>query len=539
MRTLACTALIVGGLLGCGNDASDNSGTTVPTNVAANSNVNGDPSNNRPDNNSPDNGLPSNNMPGNNTPNAGTNADTNGVTIVPTAPQRWARETRLTHDVDRDLAAVLETQNLEGACERWEAGDRDDETKYRCGKWMFFYETFGTVGVPADILKFSQKWFADTYYGDGFSNFGFVPDPADSDGMPIGLAPTTGEFEGLKTRAFTCAACHFGQMPDGRYAVGYGNMSLDYGRFIGGLGAPLSLSLNENDENVHPQIRAELAGPVQQAKQDQTYMIELGILGLSLLSAGPNSLMDAEAQARFLALRPGTMDFLTPPLVDDEQWTVSRILSLWNIPNEDQRAAAGMNHEQLSWTGGATSLDNFISGFVAIGVADADAWGPERIEPLKAYVSTLQVPDLEATIDASIASEGARLFVDEGCADCHIGPSGESNRAYSFEEVGTDPAMEFIFNPDANDDLCCGFDEQPGPDSTYDVTRGVKAPRLAGIENQTKFLHNGSVDGLRQLLCLDERPQDDNYAQGSQGHEYGCDLTQADRTALIVYMNSL
>ena len=37
--------------------------------------------------------------------------------------------------------------------------------------------------------------------------------------------------------AFTCAACHFGRLPDGRYAVGYGNMAFDYGLMIAGLTA--------------------------------------------------------------------------------------------------------------------------------------------------------------------------------------------------------------------------------------------------------------------------------------------------------------
>ena len=38
--------------------------------------------------------------------------------------------------------------------------------------------------------------------------------------MPVGLAPTTGKLGSVETRAFTCASCHFGKMPDGRYAVG-------------------------------------------------------------------------------------------------------------------------------------------------------------------------------------------------------------------------------------------------------------------------------------------------------------------------------
>ncbi len=536
MRKIALFTVLLGvTAVGCGGDDATLPISINNTDVRSNNGVNNVNNVNKQNNANNQNNL-------NNGNNSNTNAATNGMpgnNAAPIAPRRWAMEQRYTHDADRMLGRVLERDNLEGACDRWVAGARDDVTKYQCGKWMFFYETFGTVGIPKGILEFNQKWYQD-YFGPGFNKFGFVPDPNNDKGMPIGLAPTTGTLgDNIETVAFTCASCHFGQMPDGRYAVGYGNLQLDYGKFIATLGSPLSLSMNANDQNVHPDVRAELGPLVETAKQDQSYMIELGILGLSLLSASQENLPDAEGQAQFLALKPGTMDFLTPPLVDDGVWTVSRILSLWNIPSEAQRAELGMEHEMLSWTGGAKSLDQFISGFVAIGVSDPGEWGPERIEPLKAYVASLQVPELETSLSQPMVEQGAEIFVREDCVGCHNGPSGESTQAYSFDEIGTDGAMEFIFNPDENDVLCCGFDDGDDPDESYQVTRGVKAPRMVGVENQTSFLHNGSVDSLQQLFCMQTRPVDNNFAQGSQGHEYGCDLSQADKTALIMYLNSL
>lgn len=452
-------------------------------------------------------------------------------------PRRWTTETTLTHDVDRDLAAVLERDRLSGACERWEDGARDEETKMLCGKWMFFYETFGTVGIPTVLLTFAQEWYQE-YYGAGFENFGFVADPLSPDGMPLGLAETTGVLgDDVETRAFTCAACHFGKMADGRYAVGYGNMSLEYGRFVAGLGAPLAMTLDENSSDVHPDLRAELLSYVQTAKQDPTYQLSAADAGLQLLSAGGDGQITVEEQGQFLALEPGTMDFLTKPLVDDGVWTVSRILPLWNIPSAELREAAGMEHELLSWTGGATNLATFISGFVAIGVADPDAWTDERIEPLEAYIRSLRVPALESQLNQEAVERGATAFVDHGCADCHSGPSGESPQAYSFDEVGTDPAMASIFNPNDNDELCCGFGESD-PDG-YVVTRGVKAPRITGVENQTRWLHNGAVPSLGALLCLTERPSSTAPAQSAEGHEYGCDLDESTRNDLIEYLRSL
>jgi len=454
------------------------------------------------------------------------------------APTRWTDEPRLTHDVDRDIDALLELDRIEGACDRYDAGETDQETKLLCGKWMFFYETFGTVGIPTALLEFGQTHYQD-YYGPGFSNFDFVPDPASERGMPLGLAESTATIEGaveVRTRAFTCASCHFGQMPDGRYAVGYGNLQLEYGRFIAGLGAPLTLSIEAESEAVDPRIRDELLPFIEQASARDGYDEALAELVVELAPLGMSGPFEPDAQSRFLDLEPGTMDFLTPPLVDDGVWTVSRIISLWNLPSARQREAAGMPTEMLSWTGGTRSLEQFITGFVALGVADTDAWPSERIAPLEAYVRSLRVPELERELDPDAVARGARSFVDAGCVDCHNGPSGESNQAYDYDELGVDDQMRFVFNPDDRGDLCCGFDSDP---DAYDVTGGIKAPRLTGVDFQSRFLHNGSLTSLEQLLCLEERPTDDALGQGSEGHEYGCGLSQAERLDIISYLTSL
>jgi hypothetical protein len=525
-RLLLATTLVFAAA--CGDDVTD-AGPDSTNNVR----------NQQPGNNaSSANNATTNNGGGNATTNNATtnNANNGGTTPHAVQPlQRWPEEDRVTHDWDTDLQAVLEDDRLQGACDRYASGQTDDETKLLCGKWMFFYETFGTVGIPTALLEFGQDWYQD-YYGVGYSNFGFIADPNSPEGFPLGLAETTGMSGSLETRAFTCASCHFGQMPDGRYAVGYGNMELQYGKYIASIAAPLTLSINENSQDVHPDIRAEILPHVQAAKAAQGYNLALAGTGLQLLGAESTPQITVEQQEQFMAKPPGTMDFLTEPLVDDGVWTVSRILSLWNIPTEEMRAEIGMDHAFLSWTGGATTLDSFISGFVAIGVADPGEWGPERIEPLKAYLESLRVPPLRRELPQNAVEMGGEVFVEAGCMDCHNGPSGESLEAYGYDELGVDDAMRYIFNPNAAGELCCGFEEG---DSTYVVTDGIKAPRLTGLENQRRFLHNGSVESLGQLLCLEERPVDNHFAQGSQGHEYGCDLSESERGMLVTYLLSL
>jgi hypothetical protein len=449
------------------------------------------------------------------------------------APRRWAPlGTNVTHDVDGDLLAVLEPQALAGACDAVKRGGADAATRLRCGKWMFFYESFGTVGVPVPLVDFLQKYYAG-YYGQGFSRMGLIADPTSTKNLPLGLAPTSGKVGTVSTYAFTCASCHFGRMPDGRYAVGYGNLSLDYGKLLASLGAPLSLSTNANDANVHPRLKQELAGPIAAAKMQSNYQIDMGITGLSLLGAGSNGALNLADQERFLALRPGTMDFLTKPLVDDGVWTVSRILPLWNLPDTGQRTAAGMTHEMLSWNGGTRSVEDFLAGFVAFG-GGKDVWTQAQLAPLAEYLRSLRAPTPLTAPDAELTRQGARHFVTKGCLDCHQGPSGESVRTYPFEEIGTDPAYASIYNPGPDGKPCCNF-----PGEATSVTRQVKAPRMAGLFSQTRFLHNGSVS-LEELFCLAPRDPSRLEAQKSDGHGHSCEgLSEPEKRALMAYLRSL
>ncbi len=463
-----------------------------------------------------------------------TDAGSSGVAGIDAgaAPRSWPRVPSLTHDLDTDASHVLEPEVLRGACDAVKAGATDRLTRLRCGKWMFFYETFGTIGIPTVLLEFNQKFYGD-FFQPGFASMGWVPDPASAKGMPLGLQPSTGKLGTVATSAFTCAACHFGKLPDGRYAVGYANSQLDYGKFIATLGAGLSLGLNANDPKIHPMIRSMMGPAVTTAKAKPGYLTESALTGLTLLGAGNVASNTLDDQERMLNLRSGTMDFLTKPLLEDGVWTVSRIISLWNLPTAEQRSLAGMPHEMLSWNGAVRSLDDFVAGFVVIGAGAAE-WTPARLAPLNEYVLSLRAPPSLAVQSAALIEEGAQLFVRQGCSSCHAGPSGEGPRVFSFTDIETDAQYANIYNPDANGVPCCGF----GDAST--VSRGVKAPRMAGLFSQTRLLHNGSVGSLDELFCRLPRSSDTSLGQRSTGHQQTCtSLTDGEKSALIEYLRSL
>ncbi|MEE2836060.1 MAG: c-type cytochrome [Myxococcota bacterium] len=456
------------------------------------------------------------------------------------APAPWPPlRDPVTHDVDFDLSRVLERSQLESACQRYRSGDRSETTVRQCGKWMFFYESFGTVGIPTHLLEFLQRWF-QPYYGVGFAGLGFVPSPGSEPPMPIGLVESTQRMGSIKTHAFTCASCHFGQMPDGRYAVGYPNLELDYGRFFGTMIALIKLSMNPNDPAVPELIRLELAEDVAQARSLDGFMIALGSLGLNMATRAGDAMssgvmdLSPQEQLRFWSLRTGTMDFLTKPMADDGVWTVSRILNLWNLPTPAQLEQAEMPHGQLSWTGIGRSVMGFLHGFVAISGSNR-TWTDEQLMPLEQYLYSLRAPAPLVPIDRAQAARGETLFRETGCLGCHDGPSGEGRRLFDFEEIGTDSALRAIYNPDPQGNLCCGLDA-----AGDQATRAIKSPRLAGQRYRTRLLHNGSLDNLRQLLCLEERPERRGAGQSSTGHRFGCDdLSEDQKDDLIAYLESL
>jgi hypothetical protein len=431
-----------------------------------------------------------------------------------------------------DLEAVLQTEEGRAACDAYLGGtDTSPENQLLCGKWIFFYETFGTEGLPLELAQWMMTYFPENF-GAGMQAFGMFPNPDDPDGMPVGLARGPSPSDGPDVAAFTCGSCHFGRAPDGRYVVGMPNLDYDYGQQFGSFVAVGKMILDPDTDEIIEPVKQKLAAEVAAVRANTQAMEELldivsGIDGMGLE-------VSHEVQSQYHSWKPGTMDFLIVPIIDDGVHTVSRILPLWDIPSPAEAEAAGMPHQMLSWTGFTSSLDGFISGFALLSYGDAEV---ERLaEPLAAFIATLEPPVNEGALDDEAVERGRLLFDDAGCAECHDGPALESTRTYPFAEIGTDDAMADIFSPDDQGQPCCGFE---GSDRT---TGEIKAPRLTGLWTLDTFLHNGSVDGLEALFCLDgERPTITEPVFADSGHMETCDpmLSADDRRDLIEFLRSL
>jgi hypothetical protein len=127
-----------------------------------------------------------------------------------------------------------------------------------CGRYMFFYGGKPAAQVmPGSYLEQAFAVWKDRF-GAGFSELGLIPNP-DDPGFPIGIAPAQSKHKLVNLanmnngRTITCAFCHVGRLPDGRYSVGMPNETLDFGRFNMISSYPMwALSQSKNSEKDWP-----------------------------------------------------------------------------------------------------------------------------------------------------------------------------------------------------------------------------------------------------------------------------------------------
>ncbi|MEQ1565853.1 MAG: hypothetical protein ABMA64_09470 [Myxococcota bacterium] len=450
--------------------------------------------------------------------------------VDPFAPQPDQSE-GLTN-VSDDLDALLEHGALNGACDAWEANPGDRRLELLCGKSMFFYEGFGTLGIPTVLIDTLPELFPDEL-GPAFSRLGLVPHPTEPHGRPIGFG-VGAPLGGNETLAMTCASCHFGPLGDGRYAVGAPNHGYAYGEhMLSILLIPAAASPLFRESDHDPEAIAAVRDVLDRLSDDPGVAIQLGLALLPLLGVEVATVA-VEQEGEYASWPPGTMDFVIDPLpIDDGVHTVSKISALWGIPSDAEVESAHMEHAMLAWAGSAHSLDQFLQGFVQLGGGDVAAWPPERLAPLRSYIESLRAPEPLEPPDVDAVSRGEAVFRSAGCVECHAGPRGSGARIYTYDEIGTDAAMEAWADPDLDGEPCCGIG-----DTDTVLTHGIKSPRLTGSAYFGRFLHNGSLGTLEEVLCLSPRPDDRGEPWSDAGHTYGCDLPDDERAALAVYLRA-
>ncbi len=345
-----------------------------------------------------------------------------------------------------------------------------------------------------------------------FENFGFIKDPGNREpfGLPIGLGRSVVD----KSIDATCALCHSGRLPTGKFKLGMPNTELNLGQFLLALDAVLGLGLS----------------PQQQA---------------ALATFGPGRLDDVAGK-------------------DDDGFNIPT-----NIP---AHWGALDNWKFFEW-GGETRhyAERNAFTYFLIGVDPSFGKLPpqEEMTALVAFLKTIE-PPINPRVNKEAAKRGETVFQEAGCLGCHNGPDHMNNDflvplSDRDRMPGEDPA--FPNGSIATDALrncigretCGGNTLQKLLDSGVELvaTNGYKVAPLSGAWATAPYLHNGSVPTLRDLLePATRRParfnihgfsfdtRDDISFMGlggnsNRGHEFGVGLSDQDKEDLVEFLKSL
>ncbi len=366
---------------------------------------------------------------------------------------------------------------------------------------------------------------------------------------------------GVELVTSNCLGCHAAPL-NGQLVIGLGNEFLD---FTG-----------------DPVMAVEAAGAFVEGEAEaaewQRWADRLAAIGDYAMTdtVGANP-----AQAITLALMahrdPETLAWSDEPLMalpDTEVLPVS-VPPWWNI---DKKHAVFYNGQGRGDHVGTMILASTTCTDDVAEAKEIDRWFVD----VAAYIASLEPPAYPWALDEALAADGRRIFNRE-CKECH-GTYGDRehypNKLIALDEVGTDPAMAEVAVEGADDYIRWFETSFYGRHGDAVPGRGYVAPPLDGVWATAPYLHNGSVPSIAALLDSAARPTywrhdgaEPEYDQaalgwkhreldqgreqfasleeqkwvydttrvgyGNQGHDFGDELTDEERAALIEYLKTL
>lgn len=169
----------------------------------------------------------------------------------------------------------------------------------------------------------------------------------------------------------------------------------------------------------------------------------------------------------------------------------------------------------------------------------------EAMLALGKFIYSLQPPPNPNKFDAT-AARGQQIFRAEGCAECHQPPLYTDNSLMPVKGFKPDPAdvrtRQLHISSRA-------IDTDPGVAlKTRKGTGYYRVPSLRGLWYRGLMEHSGSIATLEEWFDR-RRLRDDFVPSGWKGpgvtkravagHEYGMDLSEEDKKALIAFLKTL
>ncbi|MDY7094511.1 MAG: cytochrome c [Acidobacteriota bacterium] len=436
----------------------------------------------------------------------------------------------------------------------------------------------GGLLPPYEIFRVLPQVCPDMLPGEGYASLGFLFENGHE--MPIGVSRR--QRLGFDQVGLNCAVCHTGTVrasPDDepQILVGMPSHQLalqDFFRFV-------------LDCTLDPRFDADnLLGKIAQAGTDLN-AFDRFLFRLAVIPRTREQTLQLQRQLRLImgdevtAWGPGRVDTFNPYKGMQFNWQLERLPiaeltaasdfpSLWN-----QKPREGMD---LHWDGNNSSLmERNLSASLGAGVTPVTI-DHERLTRVREWVYELPPPEYPFPIDRDLVSRGEAIYRVH-CVACHadhrfkegIVTGDRVGKVEKLADVGTDP-----YRLSSYTEVFAANQYTLYPDSEYRFTHfkktdGYANQPLDGIWARAPYLHNGSVPTLRALLDPpEERPtvfyrgydvfdQDDvgfvwnvrregsreyfRYdtrlpSNSNSGHQWGTDLPDADKAAIVEYMKT-
>ncbi len=167
----------------------------------------------------------------------------------------------------------------------------------------------------------------------------------------------------------------------------------------------------------------------------------------------------------------------------------------------------------------------------------------EALYALALYIYSLKPPRNPNPFDEQ-AKAGEKIFAREGCTMCHTPPLYTSNKLTLAK--GFTPPKDV---PATLDILPISVGTDPGLAlATRKGTGYYKVPSLKGVWYRGHYLHDGAAASLEEMFDPDRLKE--SHAPGGwcppgtqtraiKGHEFGLEMSEAERKALIAFLKTL
>lgn len=175
---------------------------------------------------------------------------------------------------------------------------------------------------------------------------------------------------------------------------------------------------------------------------------------------------------------------------------------------------------------------------------DAKRYTDAQLYALTQYIYSLVPPVNPHEFPEALLTRGQQVFNEQGCVTCHTPPLYTNNMLTPAE--GFEPPPEHfetydIFNVSVETDTRSTLKSRRG-------TGYYKIPSLRGLWYRGPFFHNGQLATLEDVFDP-KRLQDDYVPTGFKdpdvdqwavkGHDFGMDLSEEDKEALIAFLKTL